>query len=280
VGGLAVVFQRDKRNALLLAAPVGIAAAASMISAYPLSDRLAFFAVPGVWIAQASAVIGVRNAVFARRSVVANSRTAAVFVVVASLAIAVWQYTDSDRFLAAPGSLEPTRELFARVDADVGATPVYVFARSAPAWLLATHDGSWREGARLTRWTAFAGHQTSPGFENLSRTRPVRPGEGDSLVVRSGARTELVGLASGMEYHIAGAPVPAEPSPGWAQEEARRLAVVARPEVWIVASHFFAGSPSNELRPLVEAADRAGLRVVEERRAGDDVLALRLRKAP
>ena len=280
VGGLAVVAGRDRRNAALLAAPVVIAALASMAGAYPLSDRLAFFAVPGVWIAQAAAVIGVRNAAFASRSVVANSRTAAVFVVVVSLVIAGWQFTDSDRFLQAPGSLEPTRELFEKIDVEVGLTPVYVFARSAPAWLLATHDGSWREGARLMRWTNLAGRVTSPGYENLSRPRPVRPGEGDSLVVRSGARTELVGLAPGVQYRIAGAPVPAEPSAGWAQEEARRMVAVAQPEVWLVASHFFAGSSRNELRPLVEAVEAAGLRVVEERRAGDDVVVLRLVKAP
>ncbi|MHB1313764.1 MAG: glycosyltransferase family 39 protein [Gemmatimonadaceae bacterium] len=279
VAGLAIVGGRDRRHAALLAAPVVIAAVASMAGAYPLSDRLAFFAVPGVWIAQAAALIGVRNGLFASRSVVANERTAAVFVVVVSLAIGVWQFTDSDRFLQAPGSLEPTRALFEQVDVEVGVTPVYVFARSAPAWLLATHDGSWREGARLARWTALAGRVTSPGYENLSRPRAVRPGEGDSLVVRSGARTELVGLAPGVQYRVAGAPVPAEPSAGWAQEEARRLAAAAQPEVWLVASHFFAGSPRNELRPLVEAAEAAGLRVVEERRAGDDVVALRLVKA-
>ena len=280
VGGLAIVGGRDRRHAALLATPVVIVALASMAGAYPLSDRLAFFAVPGVWIAQAAAVIGVRNAVFASRSVVANERTAAVFVVVVSLVIGGWQFTDSDRFLRAPGSLEPTRELFEKIDIEVGLTPVYVFARSAPAWLLATHDGSWREGARLMRWTNLAGRVTSPGYENLSRPRAVRPGEGDSLVVRSGARTELVGLAPGVQYHVAGSPVPAEPSPGWAQEEARRMAAVAQPEVWVVASHFFAGSSRNELRPLVEAAEAAGLRVVEERRAGDDVVALRLVRAP
>ncbi len=280
IGGLAVVAGRDRRHAMLLAGPIVLAGLASVAGAYPLSDRLAFFAVPGVWVAQAAALIGIRNGLFSGRSILTNTRTAAVFVVVVSLAIAMWQFTDSDRFLTAPGSLEPTRALFAKVDAEAGATPVYVFARSAPAWLLATHDGSWREGARLARWTALAGRASSPGYENLSRPRAVRPGEGDSLVVRSGTRTELVGLAPGAQYRIAGAPVPAEPSPGWANEEARRLAAMARPEVWLVASHFFAGSRRNELRPLVEAAEAAGLRIVEELRSGDEVVALRLARSP
>jgi len=275
-GGLAVVARRRRTDALMLAGPVVLAMLASMLGAYPLSDRLAFFAVPGVWIAQAAALVGVRNTLLSSRSVVANARTAAVFVVLASTALAVWQYTDSERFLRDPGALEPTRALFAQVDADAGRTPVYVLARTAPAWLLATHDGAWRGDPRLARWTALAGRAGAPGFENAARARAVRALEGDTLVVTSALRTELVGLAPGVEYHITGAPAGTGPSPGWAEEEARRLAAVAHPDVWVVASHFFSGGPGNELRPLVEAAAAAGLRVAEERHAGNDVVALRL----
>lgn len=275
-GGLVFVARRRGADALLLAGPVLFAMAASAIGAYPLSDRLAFFAVPGVWVAQAAALVAMRNRLLASRSLVANARTAAVFVVVASVGLALWQATDSDRFLRHPGSLEPTRQLFAAVDNEAATTPIYVFARSAPAWLIATTSGAWRANPRLDRWITLAGRAGAPGYENSARSRAVRPGEGDSLVVTSGARTELVGLAPGVEYHIAGAPSAAGPSAGWATEEARRLASAARPDVWLVASHFFPGSSRNELRPLVEAAAALGLRVAEERHAGDDVVALRL----
>ncbi len=275
-GGLLFVVRRRGADAMLLAGPAVFAMAASVIGAYPLSDRLAFFAVPGVWVAQAAALVAVRNWLLSRRSIVANARAAAVFIVLASAGLAVWQATDSDRFLRNPGSLEPTRSLFAAVDREAAATPIYVFARSAPAWLLATGGGDWSGNPRLERWTALAGGPGAPGYENSARERPVRPGEGDSLVVISGARTELVGLAPGVAYRIAGAPSAAGPSPGWAESEARRLAAAARPDVWLVASHFFAGSARNELRPLVEAAAAAGLRVAEERHAGGDVVALRL----
>ena len=276
ITGLAAVAQRRRSHAVLLAGPVLLAMAASVAGKYPLSDRLAFFAVPGVWMAQAAALVRVRNTLLSSRSVLANARAAAAFVVTAAVCLAVWQATDSVRFLRDPGTLEPTRQLFASVDADAATAPVYVFARSAPAWLVATHDGPWVGNARLARWTALAGAAGAPGAENAARSRPVRPGEGDSLVVRTTARTELVGLAPGVSYRIAGAPSAAEPSPGWAVEEARRLAAMAQPTVWLVASHFFAGSPRNELRPLIEAAAAAGLRVVEERDAGADVIALRL----
>jgi hypothetical protein len=276
VGGLGVVANRSRRDAALLVGPVVLAALASMAGAYPLSERLAFFAVPGVWVAQAAALIGVRNTLFARRSVVSSARLAAIYVVVVSVVLAIWEYDDASRFLHSPGVLEPTRSLFTKVDEDAGTTPIYVFARTAPAWLLATHQGRWRDNARLTHWTALAGRADSPGFENLSRPRAVRAGEGDTLVVHSGARTELVGLATGSQYRIAGAPVPAHASAGWAEEEARRIVAAAKPEVWLVASHFFAGTSNNELRPLVEALGAAGLRVLEERSAGEDVVALRL----
>lgn len=274
--GLVLIARRRATDALLLGGPVLVAMAASAVDAYPLSDRLAFFAVPGVWVAQAAAVVGVRNALLSKRSVVANARMAAVFVVVASLALAVWQFTDADRFLRAPGTLEPTRALFAAVDDEAGTTPIYVTARAAPAWLIATTRDGWRENPRLQRWVALAGRANAPGYENADRARAVRPMEGDSLVVHSGARTELVGLAPGIAYRVAGAPSASAPSSGWAAEEARRLLAAARPTVWVVASHFFPGTSRDELRPLIEAAAAAGLRVLEERRAGDDVLALRL----
>lgn len=278
VGGLAVVAQRRRSHAVLLAGPVVFAALASVVGAYPLSDRLAFFAVPGVWIAQAAAVIGVRNALFASRSIVTNARVAAIFVGVAAVLLLGWQYTDSARFLRDPGSLERTRALFQRADEDAATAPIYVFARAAPAWLLATHDGAWRGDARLARWTALAGRPDAPGYENMRRRGAVALGVGDSLVVTSANRTELVGLAPGVQYRITGDPSAAAPSPGWAEEEARRMLAAAQPEVWLVASHFFSGTARNELRPLVEAAAAVGLRVVEERHEGNDVVVLRMRR--
>ncbi|MBM3907839.1 MAG: glycosyltransferase family 39 protein [Gemmatimonadetes bacterium] len=278
LAGLWVVARRRGSDALLLGAPIALAMLASSIGAYPLSDRLAFFAVPGVWVAQAAAVTAVRNLLLTKRSVVTNARVATVFVVLAAAGVSAWQSTDSDRFLRDPGTLEPTRSLFAAVDAEAGATPIYVFARAAPSWLLATSDGAWRGNERLERWTRLAGRANAPGYENAGRDRAVRAREGDSLVVRFDGRTELVGLSPGIAYRIAGAPSANAPSPGWAAEEARRMAAAAQPEIWLVASHFFAGSGRNELRPLVEAAATAGLQVVEERRAGNDVIALRLRR--
>lgn len=278
LGGLVAIRRRRRADAVMLALPIAFAAMASAFGAYPLSDRLAFFAVPAVWVAQAGALIWVRNLFLGQRTAEGNARIAVIYVVLVSAALATWQSTDSDRFLREPGSLERTRELFGRVDADAAATPIYVFARSAPAWLIATHDGPWRGDGRLMRWTALAGTRGAPGYENAARDSAVALGAADSLRVESGVRTELVGLAPGVAYRITGAPSRNGPSPGWAAAEARRIVAVAQPEVWLVASHFFGGSNRNELVPLVEALGAAGLRVVEERDSGRDVVALRMRR--
>jgi hypothetical protein len=47
-------------------------------------------------------------------------------------------------------------------------------------------------------------------------------------------------------------------------------------EAWVVASHFYEGTPRDELAPLVGALRTAGLTVAEERRTGRDALALRV----
>ena len=94
-------------------------------------------------------------------------------------------------------------------------------------------------------------------------------------MVQGGRLRELIGLAPGVRYRIAG-PMSADlPSPGWAAEEAQRMAAAALPDVWLVASHFFGGRTNDELRPLVDAARAAGLELTEERRAGRDVIAIR-----
>ncbi len=276
ISGVTVISRRRASHAIVLSAPVLLAMAASVLGKYPLSDRLAFFAVPGVWVAQAAALVGARNALLSRRSALANARAAAVFVIVGGVALGAWLASDAQRFLRDPGALEPTRAIFASVDADAAGAPVYVFARAVPAWLLATHEGAWRGNARLTRWTALCGSDGAPGFENATRRRAVRPGEGDTLTVNAPSRLELAGLATGVSYRIAGAPSAEQPSAGWAAEEAQRLVAAAQPTVWVVASHFFSGTPRNELRPLIEAAAAAGLRVMEERHAGSDVVAIRL----
>lgn len=302
--GVVVVARRDARAAVLLAGPALLAACASMLGVYPLSDRLAFFVAPAALIASGAAVAwvvewlvgglrtganggpggadGPGGAGGARGAGGAAPRRLRAATWLVAVAVGAWVGHDAWRMVRAPGSLEPTRELFQAVfkEADADAVPVYIHARAIPAWVYATTDWRAPDRARLARYVVFAGHTDSPAHENLSRAGPVEPGAGDSLRIEAPddrlRAKELVGLAPGVRYRIAGPTSADAPSAGWATEEARRISAdVARGGAWIVASHFFEGTSRDELRPLIEAVRAAGLNVVEERRAGRDAIALR-----
>lgn len=263
--GLVVMGRRSRTGLVLLAAPVAFSAAASVAGAYPLSDRLAFFAAPTAMIAMGVAL----------DAVVRPAGTAA-----GAALLALWVGSDGVRVVRSPGSLEPARELFRGVAAaaDSAHAPVYVFARAVPAWLYATSEWRSPDRARLDRYVALAGNVRSPAHENFARDGAVLAGTGDSLVVRAmrGGREELVGLAPGVRYRVVGPTSRDGPSPGWAREEARRIRAAARPAAWVVASHYFEGTPRDELRPLVEAMAESGLAVTDARRGGRDAIALRV----
>ena len=275
LAGVAVVARRDWRNALLLGGPLVVAAAASVAGAYPLSDRLAYFVAP---LALVAVAVPAGALIVSLQALLGRAGAAASWLAVAALA--AWVGADGARIVRAPGSLESTHALFASVKADAGAggVPVYVFARAVPAWLYATTVWRAPDRARVARYVALAGSTSGPAHENLSRNRAVRVGEGDTLVYRAGTTTELIGLAPGVRYRIAG-PMSAErPSEGWDAVEARRIRAAANPSVWLVASHYFDGTPRDELRPLEAAILQQGM-MVEERRAERNAVAIKFVRA-
>lgn len=283
--GLIVVSRRSLTAGILLGGPLAAAALASVAGMYPLSDRLAHFASPLALIAAATAVdallaqaVGSRAVHTGRASPDSARHRHDLAIAGAAALLAAWVGRDGWRIVHDPGALEPTHALFTsvRTDARRTSTPVYVFARAIPAWVYVTTDWRSMDHARFDRYLRLAGPIDGPAQENLARPRAVAPDEGDSLVYRDGSTTELLGLAPGVRYRVVG-PMSADgPSPGWADEEAGRLAAVAHPAVWLVASHFFEGTVRDELRPLTDAARARGLRIAEERRGGRDAVALRL----
>ena len=299
--GAVILARRAWRTGVLLVGPFVLAAIASMIGVYPLSDRLAFFIAPAALLVAAvpvamsvafvSGAVGRMLQGVGAPETVSAGRAPAAVVWATALALGAFVGGDAWRFVRAPGSLEPTQALFASVrdDAVRDSTPVYVFARAVPAWVFATTEWRAPDDVRLARYVALAGRTDAPAHENFARSRAVRPGEGDTLVVARGAVTELVGLAPGVRYRIAGPTSAPAPSEGWADAEARRIALAAATDgarhkrtgsAWVVASHFFEGTPRDELAPLVGALRAAGLTVAEERRTGRDALALRVEARP
>ncbi|HVZ49722.1 MAG TPA: hypothetical protein VG916_13135, partial [Gemmatimonadaceae bacterium] len=138
----------------------------------------------------------------------------------------------------------------------------------------------WRrpDTARVEAFRRTTGDPRSEAHENFAREWPVPPGAATTFRWTSGADTELLGLATGVRYRIAGPMSRDGPSPGWAAEEARRMAAAAQPAIWLVASHYFEGTPRDELQPLIAALGAAGLEVVQERRGGRDAVALRVER--
>ncbi|MBM4194534.1 MAG: glycosyltransferase family 39 protein [Gemmatimonadetes bacterium] len=310
--GVGRIARSAKRDAALLIGPAALAAVASVASLYPLSDRLAFFAAPGALLCAAACV----DALVVRAGGLMriaerwpSARTATPYVIAA--AVAAWVGADSLRMLRAPGALEPTRTLFETIAAEAArdSSPVYVYARAVPAWVYATTDwaahaaGDSAEIRRVARVTRLAGDVRSPAHENFAREGAVAVGEGDSLVVsaadvrgvdtRAGASrppVELLGLAPGVRYRIAGPTRGSGPSPGWVPSEARRIMAAAVADssrgssrgtaVWLVASHFFEGTGADELRPLVVTLIAMGAQITEERRGGRDAIALKVTVAP
>jgi hypothetical protein len=165
-----------------------------------------------------------------------------------------------------------------------------VFARAVPAWLYATMDWKNVDRARFDAFVEASGSTESEGHENFARAGGIELGDGEGLVGHAAFETragrnaltgvEFIGLAPGVRYRIAGPTSADAPSPGWAEEEARRISMIIdgsfTPVAWVVASHFFEGTSRDELRPLVAAITAKGLQVVEERRGGRDAVALRI----
>ena len=281
VGGI-LWLARHRRGfiALLLAGPAVFGFGASLFGAYPMSDRLAYFAAPFALLLMGGVLAALVDRVTARLS----ERPREVATIGVALAIGAGVGFDAMRIIRAPGSLEPTRELFRGVhtDAQRDRIPVYVFARATPAWAYATTNWRAADRAHVEFYRQVAGRTDARGHENYQRKGAVSLGNvdalewslsGDSTAAR---KTELLGLASGVRYRIAGAPSRDGPSPGWAEKEAARIRDVAKPAAWIVASHFFEGTPRDELRPLMSAVQASGLQVVEERRGGVNAIALRV----
>lgn len=279
--GVWAIARKQPAFAVMLAGPAALGAAASLAGLYPMSDRLAFFAAPLVLIAAAKCVAGTVAMLAKRLAPRSPARAAEGAIIATAVVLAAWVGADTWRLVRAPGSLEPTRELFRAIHAEAkrDSVPVYVFSRAAPAWLYATMDWSPLDAPRYEYHRLMTGNTEGEGHENFSRPGEVLPNSGDRLTLRSEGLTEIIGLAPGVRYRVAGPMSREVPSAGWAAEEARRIRAAANPVAWIVASHFFEGIRRDELRPLVDELRQSGARISDERRGGRDAVALRIEVA-
>ncbi|MGH7580168.1 MAG: hypothetical protein ACREM9_08350, partial [Gemmatimonadales bacterium] len=132
--------------------------------------------------------------------------------------------------------------------------PVYVFARSLPAWIYYTTDWERPDTVRLRALIRAAG-AGGPAFENAPSRGRVSLEEADGLRPMVEGWGEVLGLPSGMEWREVQEHVRAAPDSGWVDLEQQRIVEAANPGIWVLASAFYAAE-TDLFRALERTAAR------------------------
>ena len=220
---------------------------ASVLGLFPIAPRLTLFLLPGLIVLFTAGLVSVlsvgRSMVEMRRLVMAS--VVLILPMALYAVIRAFSLEPTGNFQRLIGELQQRRE---------AGQPVYVFARSLPAWIWYSIDWERPDAARLNTLirAASAG---GPAFENApSRTR-VQPDEADRLHSVAEAWGEVLGLPSGMEWREVEEHRRTEPDSGWSEIEERRIREAANPRIWVLASAFYA--PETALFASLEhAAER------------------------
>ena len=220
---------------------------ASMAAVFPIAPRLTLFLLPALIVLL---VAGLSEAVEllplgARRPGLAVAAAVILLPMEFQATVRTFALEPSGRFQ------ELVRELQARRRPG---EPVYIFARSLPAWIYYSTDWSRPDSLRLEFLTRAAS-TGGAAFENLPTRGRVSEPEPRTVVYGPAASTELLGLPSGMEWREVQEHVRLRPDSGWVSVESRRIERAAHPAVWVLASGYYA--PESE---LFATLDRSAVR--------------------
>ncbi len=224
------------------AGPVGLTLGASALGFFPFAPRLMLFALPLLLILAAG---GLRESF---EYLGAPLRRYAYPVIGTSVMLGFEFLAVARAFTLPPSSEFPGLVREWRAQRKPG-EPLYIFARTLPAWIYYTTDWQHPDTLRLQLFTRLAS-AGSPAFENLASRAAVRPDDGRSLVYVSNGLTELVGLGSGMEWREGVGNLYRAPRDGWAEVETDRVAAAAAPGAWVIASTWYA--PETRLFTMLE----------------------------
>ncbi len=218
---------RGRLCVVLLLGPVVLAAAASAVRLYPLSERTLLFMAPFVIVATVAGVDTIASVAVARSPRVRP-------IAFATLAVLLLIPATIDSAIRLRGLRRP--DSFHSDIADIvqqtsQGAPVYLFSRDVPIWTFYTTDWTHPDTTRV-RLLSDAAASVGPNSGNMpGRGHPVE-NEGQDLVVRSGPRIELIGIPTGMQARFADVSQQA-PDPGWATNEADRIRAAATPGIWV-----------------------------------------------
>lgn len=247
LGAVRLARERGAAVLTLLLGPLALALAVSALRRYPLGvPRLMQFAVPLVLLLAAAAV----DLVVRRLSPRLGPRAALALLACAALAVparASWAA------LRSPYVGEEAEKLLDTWRAERRGTqePVYVSARGLASWLFYTTNwDALSEGHQGFRkrldFYARAASGLGPSFENHPARGRAVENEGDDLVYDFRGRLEILGLFTGRHWSWP-AYASAQPDPGWAANEARRIHAAAvrnreNPCAWLYFTRMSEGS--------------------------------------
>lgn len=256
VGVVWLARHRGAGLVVLLLLPLALALLASTVQAYPAAPRLLLFGLPGLILALAAGAGAIADWL--------GRRWPVGWLAAGAAALAFLPGLDAARMVLEPYEREALAPLIARARAEhqPGAA-IYVFGRSVPAWVFYTTD--WH-APDLQRVHGHSGMVSSTGvaFRHAASRGHRVTNEGDDLVFAYRDWRELIGVPTGTGPDSNGVNA-AQPDPGWAENEARRLQAAGSAEAWVVMSSFIAGAPD-----LLDSAltARGGRRVFREDRSG------------
>jgi hypothetical protein len=231
-GVVRISRRRDPAVAWWLVGPFVLALLASAAGRFPIAPRLVLFALPGLALLGAAGVGAAVSRLPARRRPL-------VWLAATVLVILPLEFASIVRSLALEGPGQFERLVRAFRERSRPGEPIYVFARSLPAWIWYTTDWATPDPARLHYLTALA-RAGGAGFENTQSRHVVGEEETRMLSWRQDGREELLGLPSGMEWREVQGHIRPAPDHGWVDTEAARIERAARPGVWVLATTYYA----------------------------------------
>lgn len=227
IGGFVLLLRRQRSVGELLLAPLAALVVAATLGLYPIAPRLVLFLAPILFFATAVGVVAVVQLVPSR------ARAAAMALAVC-LPFAV-QLVPLRQTAGRPSGNDDTPAVISDVQSRAHGEPVYLSHNSVPGWLFYMTDWHAPDTARLS-WIAHLTSSSGPAFGMaMPRGHSVHD-EGDTYCATLAGHRVLLGVGSGLA-EVNGKLVTDVLDSGWADNEARRIHAVARPDAWVILNY-------------------------------------------
>lgn len=246
VGTLWLFRHRGAWAAVLVAGPILTTLAASMARQYPLWPRLVLFLAPLLFLLLASGTYGLVSRI-RHIGLAAGSAIAGTILLGPAAMVAV------STIRQPPVHSDPRDLIHTIVSERKPGDTIYLSGSAVAEWVFYTTD--WNAPDTLRQeWFGHMAQSTGPAFANRSsRGHPVDH-EGWELRFDAKDGSELLGIASGREFHFM-PPFPDDlPDSGWAENEVARIEAEHSPRAWL----FFAEIGDMEVDFILSAIEASG----------------------